>query len=185
MKISLFSIFALAMLVVAACDNDSSNDKGAKKHLSDPLAKVSLDVYMMRMWGQMGEKSDCFSAKNFSLKSFPDDEITKQFIQPLKEGYEKGCAFWKSLEPVTAPVFQRVIKERTVPPSMYFFTKFEGDGEEKYSQEKIGLFDNLETCQKFETRYQGFGEGTGRCREWEDPLAFLKGLRSKKPPIAN
>ena len=182
MKISLFSIFALAMLVVAACDNDSSNDKGAKKHPTDPLAKISPDVYLMKMWGQMGKKNDCFISKKFSLKPDSKNKISEHLIGPLEEGYEKGSAFWKALEPVTTPVFQRVVREGTVPPSTYFFTKFEIVGKEKYSQDKIGLFDNLETCQKFETRYQGFGEGTGRYREWEDPL---KAFRSKTPPIAN
>ena len=65
MKISLFSIFALAMLVVAACDNDSSNDKGEKKHPTDPLAKISPDVYLIKMWGQMGKKVTVLYLKIF------------------------------------------------------------------------------------------------------------------------
>ena len=76
--------------------------------------------------------------------------------------------------PITKPIFERIIQEGAVPAYMYYFTIFQIVDDNEYSQEKVGLFGNLETCQKFETQYQEVGEGTGRCREWEDPLKQFK-----------
>jgi hypothetical protein len=173
---------SLVLLVVAGCDSDSPDNKATQKRPIDPLGKISPEVYMMKVMNAVARESDCFAAESSSLKVDPNSALSKDFMGPIIEGYKKGCAFWKKLEPITAPIYQRIIQEGSVPPSMYFFDKFEIDLNGGYETEQVGLFDNFETCQKFETEYQSFGDGTGRCKEWKD---LLKIIQPQKPPIAN
>jgi hypothetical protein len=158
---------------------------------ADSLAKIAPYAFLMKLGVQSGKQGDCMmaemTAEISSREVTPNNAISKHFAGQVIERYRKGCIFWKALEPVVAPVFQRIVQQGGIPPSVYFFTIFDGD-EEKYTREEVGLFDSLQTCRTFETDYQSFGLGTGRCREWTDTLrsrmkSHLQKTRSNKPPI--
>jgi hypothetical protein len=102
----------------------------------------------------------------------------------LIEEAKTECAFWKSIVgPATQPLFGQIAREKTVPTSTYIITVFVGSGEDKYSQESVGLFESLKIYRNIEARYREFGDGTGRCRKWEDPKTkmakMLRALREQ------
>ena len=174
----------VALLAIGGCDNDSDDSKGgAKKKPTDPLATIAPKVWIMKVMNAGWKMSSCATSKMQFKTSSKDNEIVGHVIREMVEKAKRECAFWKTIvAPATEPLFDRIVRERAVPPKIYSFTIFTGSGEVAYSKDEVGVFSNIKTCREIEAQYREFGEGSGRCREWKDPdLELMKRLKKTLP----
>ena len=173
---------SLVLLVVAGCDNDAPEERAVEKEPYVPrLPAIVENAIIMQISLSGNLQMYCTLEDMTSKMPAGEGELHMKFVKEQKERFNKECSFWRSIDPVIKPLFEKIQQEKAVPSPVYFFTAFDSSDGEPSSMD-VGLFTSLKTCQKFETEYKDFGGGTGKCREWKD---VLKNMQPQKPPIAN
>ena len=96
------------------------------------------------------------------------DDITDKLIHRIRDSLKKRCAFYELVTEQVIPVFEQIKQTGNIPPEVYLFSIFEEE-DYGYSERKLGLFPNLQSCEKLELSIRDNGSATKQCRLWKAP----------------
>jgi len=168
-------------VLVSGCDEGPKNDRKSPAEIlgietkNNPLAKIAPRIYFMQFEAALAKLTSCEFAKIVDEVKGKDPQISAIFADKPKE-----CEFWKSVKQATKPTFAKIVREKSVPESVYSFSVFKASGDiDQYTKVSVGVFENIDTCQRLSAQYQEFGEGTAPCKEWV-PLKLPPEIR---PPV--
>jgi len=84
------------------------------------------------------------------------------------------CELYQLSEKATRPVFQSIAKQQQLPRKLFSFSVFVQDTKlEGYHPRTVGLFSDLEACQRMEHHAHSQGLPTRKCVIWGQEWAAL------------
>lgn len=88
-----------------------------------------------------------------SYKKLDSEKILNELGEKnnLFKFQEKKCSITKDLYEVVKPSFDEIIRTKSIPENLYYFTYINRGGESELND--IGLFLNLEDCEKYNQFY--------------------------------
>lgn len=173
----------LVGVLVSACDEEPKNNQDSAIKIegldvkNDPLAKIAPSIFRFKARTALQKYSSCITSDIIDeireKSSPPTSTVGSNFDTTLSVVFKnshKECEFWKSVNIITKPIYERIVREKTVPEIMYSFSAFEPSDGYQFIKLSVGVFEDIEVCQRLKVQYQEFGEGTAPCKKLESPL---------------
>ena len=191
---------ALVGVLVGGCDDLFKSDvehiaeKLERIAKTDPLAAIAPGIFFMENDAAVGKVVACLISESLGAEKAKEkdsppaqkkDAQMDALISAMFATQRKVCEFWKSVEQATKPVHARITREKSIPEGLHFFSVFESsddvNDEDLYKKVDVGVFENIDTCQRLNAQYQEFGEGTAPCKKFEPLLPHLE--KRPSPPL--
>ena len=202
-----FTMFSLILLTWGASyAGDDKRPEGGSGYFNDELAKVSYGLALLEANARYKDELECYVQRQFGKHAKIEDETKKtdsseilRLFEMKKTEEKEWCAVFVGVAKDTKEIAQTALQSNAAPTEGFLFyawrfeNPFSYDDKEyedsKYkagkfppgqTDEPVGLFKTLESCQATESRIRKLDGGTRSCRPWTNSW-FAKA----QPPAEN
>jgi hypothetical protein len=137
------------------------------------LVEISPFAALLQATQEYRGVSACATADFFESVKLGDHQGGGRLLEELIGSTSSECAVYVLAERETAPVFLAIKEAGELPETPFVFGLFVYDPNLEgsyagYAEETIGLFADIESCQRVERAARDRNLPTRRCEEWSD-----------------
>jgi len=174
LTLTIGAIFGIVTLAIFVTGFAAGKGEGPVLPQDSELVEISPFAALLQATQEYRGASACATADFFESVKLGDHQGGGgRLLEELIGSTSSECAVYVLAEQETAPVFLAIKQAGELPETPFVFGLFVYDPNLEgsyagYAEETIGLFADIESCQRVERAARDKNLPTRRCEEWRD-----------------
>lgn len=186
----LISIVLVASFQIVACSEKEKPKRAIapEMNIDAALSEISQMAAFIQFNMKVQKTMSCLTSssmdttdlinKNLDRQELKTDVYVNNIISEMMDSYKNLCKFFIEVEKTTAPTFEKIKREGSLPNELYVFSFFSETNDVNedgtlFEEQEVGLFDTLVTCEVIERFAHDKNIPVRQCRKWEDIVKLL------------
>lgn len=178
---------AASVLILFSCSDDKTKGRAGNADgvnvdsiygIDPALMKINGSVALLDVSVRGSRASNCIIANSYSeLRTQSANKANRQINEltmDIVAESEAMCNLYIMAENEARTVFDEIKSHKWLLDHQFMFSLFvskDGASEGAFSEEEVGLFSSLESCEKVEMVARDYNIPTRKCREWKDVMS--------------
>jgi hypothetical protein len=174
--ILMFGVFACSdEKSKAISDSKDGNNMDPALKMDPILMGLNSSVALLDLSMRSNSVLNCLLVNGYSdvKKEFDNksDQYFSKMMLDIAAEREGMCNLYKMAEEETRAVFNEIKGQKKLLDQQFMFSLFvskDEDSDGAFTEEEIGLFSSVESCEKIEAAARNYNIPTRKCHEWMD-----------------